>query len=106
MKIGTRFVGWVKDKVIDRLGLASDLEIGLVHEPPLDVSLRFKVTTAGGAILFVYGPNESAARARVLAPHVIVSIEPAGSCQDGVVRVPPEELKAAMDSMQDGRATS
>jgi len=81
------------------------------EEPPepVVVAARFRVTTVDelgkdGKVLFVYGRDQAEACGRIPSPLLVnARIELAGHVENGVVHFPPDELREAMASMQDGR---
>ena len=113
-----RIADWIKDKLDARFNPdpASSFRD---PEPPDEeeeeepsepvVSNRFKVTTKDEVgkvdkVLFVYGRDQAEACGRIPSPRLLnADVEPAGHATDGVVHIPPEELRQAMESMCDGR---
>ena len=73
------------------------------------VAARFRVTTVDesgkdGKVLFVYGRDQTEACERIPSSLLLnARIEAAGHAENGLVHFPPEELREAMASMQDGR---
>lgn len=109
-----RIVGWLKGRFDTYLRPDPSLSFQdpepEEEEGPTEpvVALRFRVTTVDEAgkddrVLFVYGRDEAEVRSKLPAALRVGRVEPAGQAVDGVVHFPPDELRAAMASMQDGR---
>ena len=67
------------------------------------VSHRFKVAAPDGRTLFVYGLKELDARKQLPPDLLGAKLEPAGRVEDGVVHIPPEEVRAVTGSIVEGR---
>jgi hypothetical protein len=112
-----RVIDWIKGKLDihpdpARSFLAPEPQEDLEERPTEPVvSNRYKVTTKvkdnqgkEDKVLFVYGRDEAEARSRISESLLEgATIELAGHVRDGVVHFPPEELRLAMESMQDDR---